>query len=160
MKSLVVFYSHDGSTKAVAGKIAAELKCPVEEIIGLKKRSGPIGWLTGGRDAMKAVPTEIKALESNFAEFDLVVIGTPIWADNVTPAVRALIEKNKNSLKSVAFFCTAGGGKGGKAFAEMESIAGKKPKATLELSAMEVKKWEVAPKINRFAEEITRAWAV
>ena len=156
MKSLVVFYSRDGSTKAVAQKIASELKCAAEEIIDLKNRRGPLGYMFAGRDAMKGKQTEIRGPESNPASFDLIAIGTPIWADALTPAVRTFISKNKGSLKNVAFFCVGGNGKGSSAFAEMESLAGKKPSAVLELSTEEVKKGEFADKLKSFGKEITR----
>ena len=53
MKTLVVLYSRTGTTKKVGEEIAAALKADVEEIIDTKKRSGPIGYVQAGRDAMK-----------------------------------------------------------------------------------------------------------
>lgn len=61
--------------------------------------------------------------------YDLVVVGTPIWAWTVSAPVRAYLSKNRDKLKKVAFFCT--GINRGTTFSEMEALCGKRPVATL-----------------------------
>ncbi|MFH1248895.1 MAG: NAD(P)H-dependent oxidoreductase [archaeon] len=85
MKTLVVYYSRTGTTKKVASEIASILKCGIEEIIDLKNRSGPIGWINAGRDGMKKILSDISRIKKNPADYDLVIIGTPIWGGNVSP---------------------------------------------------------------------------
>ena len=51
LKSLVVYYTRRGNARFVAETIAAEVGADVEEVIDLKKRSGILGYLSGGRDA-------------------------------------------------------------------------------------------------------------
>jgi flavodoxin len=138
MKTLVVFYSRDGHTKAVAQEIAKTLGADLEEIVDKKSRQGIIGWLLGGRDATKKRDTEIGPLKCDPAAYELVAIGTPIWAWNMAPAVRTYLTQNKGKVKSAAFFCTQGGSGGEKTFGYMEEILGLKPKATLELNAKEL----------------------
>jgi len=48
LKSLVVYYSRTGNARFVAETIAAEVGADVEEVLDLKKRSGPLGFLGGG----------------------------------------------------------------------------------------------------------------
>ena len=62
-------------------------------------------------------------------KYDLIIIGTPVWAWTTTPAIRTYLTQNKP--KKVAFFCTSGGSKG-KVFEDMEELS-KKPLATLDL---------------------------
>jgi len=57
---LVVFYSRSGNTKKVATDIASALGADLEEIVEKKNRQGNLGWLSGGRDAMKKAQTEIE----------------------------------------------------------------------------------------------------
>jgi flavodoxin len=125
MKILVAYYSKTGNTRKVALGIAQALKTDIDEIIDLKKRSGIIGWLIGGRDAMKERQTQITATK-NPEDYDLVIIGTPIWAWNSTPAIRTYITQFKDKLKKVVFFTTSGSTPPEKPVAYLEKLAGKK----------------------------------
>jgi len=129
-KILVVFYSRTGNTGKIGKKIAKILKADIDEIIDLKKRKGIVGWVISGKDSMQKEFTKIN-YNKDISNYDLVVIGTPIWAWTITPAVRTYLKNNKGKFGKVAFFCTCGGNKG-KSFQEMENIAGK-PICTLEL---------------------------
>jgi flavodoxin len=106
MKCLVVYYTRTGKTKFVAEAIAAQLGADLEEIVDLKKRGGAIGWINGGKDASRKSLTEIAPTQKAPADYDLVVIGTPIWAWAPTPAIRTYISKNSLSGKKVALFYT------------------------------------------------------
>ncbi len=59
MKSLVVYYTRTGNARFAAETIAAEIGADVEEVIDMKKRSGALGWLSGGKDARRGKETEI-----------------------------------------------------------------------------------------------------
>jgi flavodoxin len=106
MKCLVVYYTRTGKTKSVAEAIAAQLGADLEEIVDLKKREGKIGWIMSGKDASRKSTTEIAPAAKNPAEYDLVVIGTPIWAWSPTPAIRTYISQHNLSDKKVALFYT------------------------------------------------------
>jgi len=103
MKTLVVYYTRTGNTKFIAETIAGELGADLEEVIDLKKRKGILGFLKAGRDAMLGKETEI-AQKKNPAEYDLIIIGQPIWAGSPTPAIRTYLKKNDLSGKKVALF--------------------------------------------------------
>jgi Flavodoxins len=106
MKSLVVYYSRTGKTKFVAESIAAQLGADLEEVVDLKKRGGTLGWINSGKDASRKSLTEIAPTQKSIADYDLVVIGTPIWAWAPTPAFRTYISKNSLAGKKVALFYT------------------------------------------------------
>jgi len=72
MKALVVYYSRTNSTKKIAESVAKCLKADIDEIIDKKSRSGPIGFLTGGRDAMQKKETAIE-FEKSPEKYDLVI---------------------------------------------------------------------------------------
>ncbi|MCW3982796.1 MAG: NAD(P)H-dependent oxidoreductase [Candidatus Bathyarchaeota archaeon] len=108
MKSLVVYYTRTGTTRFVAQTIAAELGADLEEIVDLKKREGKLGWIIGGKDASQKKLTKIAPLKRSPADYDLLVIGTPIWAWAPTPAVRTYISQNDLTGKKVALFYTFG----------------------------------------------------
>jgi len=109
MKSLVLYYSRTGNTRRVAKKIASLLGAEEEEIKDVKKRSGFLGYVGAGIDALFSKPTQIAPLAHNVADFDLIVIGTPVWAGRMTPAVRTFLQRSELRGKKVALFCTTGG---------------------------------------------------
>ena len=145
MKTLVVFYSRTGTTKKVAEAIAQKTGADLEEIKDTANRSGAMGYVRSGRDAMRKKLTKLEPLLKNPADYDLVVIGTPIWGWNVSAPVRTYLTEQKEKFlpeadKKVAFFCTMGGSGDKNAFSEMEKIIGKEPVATLALTTKEVVK--------------------
>lgn len=77
MKTLLVYYSRSGHTAKIAQELADALECDIEEIIDTKNRSGIIGWLRSGRDAMNQSLTLLKDPVNDPADYDLLVIGTP-----------------------------------------------------------------------------------
>ncbi len=111
MKSLVVYYSRTGNAKFVAQTIATEIGADMEEIVDKKSRSGPVGWLSGGRDARKGAETEIAQTKKSAADYDLIIVGTPNWASRITPAVLTYLKKNSLAEKKVAAFIVQGGDK-------------------------------------------------
>ena len=113
MKALVVYYSRTGNTKFVAEKIAQELGADIEEVIDKKKRNGTIGWLSAGRDAMRRSQTEIAETNKKPSEYDLIVAGTPNWANNPSPAIRTYLSKYDLAGRKVATFCVTDGVSGG-----------------------------------------------
>ena len=106
MKALVVYYSRTGNTKQVAEMIAGELKADLEELVDKKGRRGLLGYLRSGRDAVRDKTTELKPLQRQSSDYDLIFVGTPVWASRPAPAVRAFLESQDLSGKKVALFCT------------------------------------------------------
>ena len=153
-KALVVYYSRTGMTRKVGEKIAAALQCDMEELIDTRNRSGAWGWLRGGGDATRSKQTAIRKIEKEPGVYDLVIIGTPVWAFTMTPAVRTYITEHWQCLKEVAFFCTMGGSGDARTFRKMEKLCGKKPAALLALKEQEVKAGAFDDRIKAFAAEL------
>lgn len=109
MKALVVYYSRTGITKSVAERIAGELAAEIEEVVDKKKRSGVFGFLSGGKDATIGNKTEIAETTKNPADFDLIVVGSPVWSSSPTPAIRTYLSKHDLGGKKVAAFYTSEG---------------------------------------------------
>lgn len=110
MKSVVAYYSKTGNTKFVAEKIANRLQADLCEIKDKKNRKGIWGFLTGSLDARREKLTEIETSRS-IEDYELVVVGSPVWFGKMTPATRTFIVNNNFSKKKVAFFLTLGGNK-------------------------------------------------
>ena len=147
MRVLVVYYSRSGVTRRAAGGIAAEFRragCEVvvEELRERVDRSGLLGWLRAGRDAWLGRSSELEPLRAEPASFDVVVLGTPVWAGRPTPAVRSFLARRAGELGRVAFFATHGGGGADRTLRMLEGLAGRAPAAVLSLRDRAVRKEE------------------
>jgi flavodoxin len=133
MNGLIVYFSRTGRTRKVAEAIQALTGFDMEEIKEAKGRSGPIGWLKSGMESTRKMLPQIEALQHDQASYDLVVIGTPIWASNMSSPVRAYVTKHGHDARSVALFCTGDGDNPEKAFVPLTELLGKEPIATMGL---------------------------
>ena len=107
MRKLVAYYSRTGNTKFVAEKIAEQLDADLC-VVDKKNRKGKLIFLTGGFAAMRKKLTEIE-LTNSVEDYDLVVVGSPVWAGKISPAIRTFLVTNDFSNKQVAYFVTLGG---------------------------------------------------
>jgi flavodoxin len=156
MKTLLVYYSRTGTTRKVAEQIAAAVDAEIEEIVDMTSRKGPLGYLAAGRDASLKKITSIRAIEKKPSKYDMIIIGSPVWAWTLTPAIRSFVHQNKPFLKGkrFAFFCTMGGSGDRQLFEQLEQLLEEKPLATLSLLTKEVVKDEHHEKIKEFVKKI------
>jgi len=138
MKILVAFYSKTGNTRRAGEDIAKGLNADIDEIIDLKDRKGIVGWLISGRDEMKGYQTEIRT-NLDPSQYDVVIVGTPVWAWGSTPAARAYVAKFKDKFKKVAVFSTSGSTPPEKPRLVLETILDKKVVAYTGWTAEEIK---------------------
>jgi len=132
MKALVVYYSRSGHTRQVAELLAQKMSADLQELIDRNARKGLVGWLKSGRDAIKEKETELAPLDHSPENYDLVVVGTPVWAGHPAPAVRTFLGKHDLGGKRVAFFCTMNARGGEETFAIMKGLlSGEEPAGTL-----------------------------
>lgn len=159
MKVLVVYYSRTGTTKKLAQKLSVELGADIEEIIDRKNRSGLIGWLFGGRDGMRRIPTDIDPIKNNPENYDVVLIGGPLWGfKGVAPASRTYLLQNKDKIKQVAFFMTrAGKQSSDPALNDLKEVYGKPVLGTLDIMQKDLESPETTEQIASFVKTIKNA---
>ena len=119
MKAVIAYYSKSGNTKFVAEKIADRLHADLCEIIDKKNRKGIWGFLKGSLDARREKLTDIE-ISKPIDEYEMVVVGSPVWFGKMTPATRTFIVKNDFTNKKVTFFLTLGGSNSEKAMTNMK----------------------------------------
>lgn len=157
MRSLVVYYSRTGNTRLVAEKIAQDLDADIEEIIDKKDRGGIIGFIKGGLDAGRKKDTEIEEPENDPADYDLVVVGTPVWAATVCPAIRTWLQRYGKTLKDVGFFLTTGGSGVEKTFNQMAQVGKTTPHETVAITVSEINKDAWKSPTDEFVDELVAA---
>ena len=153
MDSIVVFYSRTGNTAYIAQKIKQNLECDIEKIEDNKKRSGTFGYLESGFEAFREKNTELKKIRHDPSDYDIIILGTPVWAGKPSVPIRTYIEKYKQKFEDIALFCTFGGIKG-KTIEIMTKLIKRKPKATLGIKAMNIKNEIAKKKIKKFSNKI------
>lgn len=156
MKILIAYYSRTETSKKVAEVLAKKLGADIEEIKDHKDRFGVIGYARAGRDAMRKAKTKIEDLRHNPSEYDLVILGTPVWAWTITPALRTYIDEQKEKFNKVAVLMTQGAEppKQESIFSEIEELCGKKSQANLHLSTSEVKKEKILNQVDKFISKL------
>ncbi|MDH3731856.1 MAG: hypothetical protein OES13_12170 [Acidimicrobiia bacterium] len=155
MKTLIVYYSRTGLTKKVAEATAADLAADIVRIEDSADRTGALGYLRAGLDALLGRSGSIRPAETDPADYDLVILGSPVWAGRLSTPVRTYIAENKTALKHVAFFCTEGAAGAARVFKEMQELSGRHPVATLEVTGANLKSGDHVGKVGTFTRHIT-----
>ena len=154
MKVLVVVYSRSGRTLSLAERIAQELGADLEVIRDRTNRRGLLGFLRSGYVALRGRTPPVEETTYDPRAYDLVIVGTPIWAGRISSPIRTYLSRTTGSFKRVAFFCTSEGGGHRGAFAEMARIAAAEPLATLELSSSQMNRGEGSKAIQDFVSKL------
>ncbi len=154
MKALIVYYSRSGTTRMLATAISHTLHCDIEEIRDTRSRRGILGYVQSLIEAFLRRPSTIESAERDPGSYDLVIIGTPVWAGSMSSPVRSYLMANKARLREAAFFCTLGGRGSESAFAQMRELAGKVPCARCAVTASAVRSGRYGADVARFAKEL------
>lgn len=151
---LVVFYSRTGTTRTVADAIRRELRCDIDRIFDLTPRDGVRGYLRAGFDAFFHRPARLQSMNTDPRDYDLVVVGTPVWNASVSAPVRTYLEENADRFKRVAFFLTHGGSSATRVLRQMEEACGHPAAVTLVLRADEVRRGACDARVRTFASAL------
>ena len=152
-KTLVVYYSRSGNTRMVAEAISKRLGCDLEEITEPKNRGGLLGYMGAGSEGRKESITEINPTKRDLANYNIVIVGTPIWAWNISSPIRSYLTLNKGKFPDVAFYVTLDG-RPGDSLKNMETLVGKTPLTSELFYSSEIKKGGIQDKVENFSDKI------
>jgi flavodoxin len=88
------------------------------------------------------------------ADYDLVVLGTPIWMFNLSSPMRSYIRQTQGHFRKLALFCTCDGAGQSKVLADMQALCDKVPVATPGLTSSELHDRFHQERRDRFLEQI------
>lgn len=122
MKALVVYYSLQGNTKFIADTIAKAIETDILELKPIKTipKKGFLRYLIGGKQAWKKEKPELVPFDKDPNDYDLIFIGTPVWAWTYSAPCHTFFSTTNIKNKKIAFFCCHAGDKG-KTFIDMEN---------------------------------------
>lgn len=121
-KILVVFYSRGGRTRSVARQLAEMLGADVEELVAAGKRTGRLGLLRCVVEALAEIRPRISAIRREPSAYDIVVVGSPVWAARVSSPVRTYLCRYASVMPRVALFCTMGSSGAEQCLGEMGAL--------------------------------------
>ncbi|MFW9948004.1 MAG: flavodoxin family protein [Candidatus Odinarchaeota archaeon] len=108
---LVVYYSLTGNTKFIAEHISNALNADIEEVKPIKELNPESGskYFWGGMKAKMKTKPKLNDLIHNPLEYDLIIIGTPVWAWTLSPPIRSYCSEFELKDKNVALWTCSGG---------------------------------------------------
>ncbi|MDR1904817.1 MAG: NAD(P)H-dependent oxidoreductase [Treponema sp.] len=114
MKTAVIYFSYEGNCRLIAEQIQ---EIAHAELLDLhlqeeKQRKGLAKYVWGGRQVMLNQKPSLKPYTFDSASYELIIIGTPVWAGSPAPALDTFLEQTRIIGKQVALFCCCAGGKG------------------------------------------------
>ncbi len=118
LKKLVIFYSFEGNTRFIAEGIKDITGADLLELKPKKDMNakGFMKYVWGGTQVMMGKKPELVNFDKNLNDYDMLFIGTPIWASKYAPAINSFLDKIPVKGKKVALYCCHAGGGNGKAF--------------------------------------------
>jgi len=110
MSVCIIFHSETGTTRAVAQRLAAATDGDLVEVRDLAGYSKVGMYLKGAPRALRSELAAIEPALIDVSGYDIVVIGSPVWAGNPTPAINAAVAALQGiEGKAAVVFCTSHG---------------------------------------------------
>lgn len=131
---LVIYYSRSGNTARVGHELAQRLgadELAIEDLRG----DGRVSVWRATLDRLLGTLPPIADPAVPLENYDLVVLGTPVWGGRPASPVRRFLHDHGARLPATAFFCTMGGKGAESTFGEMQARLGKPPRATCAIDA-------------------------
>jgi flavodoxin len=153
-KTLVAYYSRSGHTQRIAEMLAKRLGADVEAIQDGSQRSGPGGFLRSAVEALFGMEPELQPIQHPPKDYDLVLVGTPVWFGHVSSPVRRYLRDHRDEIRRAAFFCTQGGRSAQHAFTDMGQVLARQPEGTLSLGDWDIEHDGCGPALDGFAQKL------
>ena len=149
-RQLVLYYSENGSTKAVAEELQKQLGADIEAIEVVEPYSGDFQATIerSSKERESGQTPALKALQSNIADYDTIFLGYPIWFGTYAMPIATLVKEQDFEGKTIIPFCSFGSGGLNTSTADLEKAL---PKANI-LKGYGVR----AARVGKAAKELDR----
>ncbi|WP_067049161.1 metalloregulator ArsR/SmtB family transcription factor [Methanofollis ethanolicus] len=110
LNACVVYYSYTGVTRNVARQIQSACSCDLVEVKTQKDYSTFTAYTTGVLRSRKGACDPIVPEEIDVSPYDLLIIGTPVWAWKPAPPINAAVKalSGCEGKKAVVFVTCCG----------------------------------------------------
>lgn len=123
--SVMIFYSWSGNTKAIAERIHQKVGGDMVELELVKPYSANYNTCIdeAKRDQEQGARPELKTKIANMDQYDVVYLGYPNWWASIPMPIATLLESYDFSGKTIAPFCSHGGGRLGQSITDIAKLA-------------------------------------
>ena len=156
MKTLIVYYSRDGSTKKAAIALAKELSADIEEVGPVARYGGFLGYFRAATDSLRGNLPAIGPAQHSPRNYALTIVAAPLWAGHAATPIRTYLNEHKGELQTLATVITRGGSSPDKAFAEIRELSGLQPVAELSLLDKEIADGSFKSQVSGFCAALDR----
>ncbi len=130
IKSLVTFFSAEGTTKKVAERLAEAIGADLFEIVPEKPyTAADIKWMNPvarcNREMLGKKDVPVAGRVENMDDYETVFVGFPIWYGCAPNVVNTFLKGYDLSGKKIAAFATSGGSGIGRTAQKLQPYAGK-----------------------------------
>ena len=108
-KLLIIYYSwSNGNTERIAKMLQSETDSDILKIDTVVPYSGSYDDVVnqGQNEVQRGYEPEIKPLDINIADYDVIAVGTPTWWYTMAPAVKTFLHQQNFTGKTVVPFMT------------------------------------------------------
>ena len=152
-KTLVLYYSENGTTKTVAEELQKQLDADIEAVEAVEAYTGDFQATIqrGNKERESGQWPAIKPLKK-IADYDVVFLGYPIWFGTYANPMVTLIKEQDFAGKTIVPFCTFGSGGLNTSSADLKKAL---PKAKIEkgYGVRTARVAKAAKELNRFLIE-------
>ena len=106
-KTLILYYSRSGNTRAACEALQKEIGADIREIKDLNSRDKGFGMIAGMVKTILGMQTDIEPATVDFAPYNRIIISAPIWAAKFGLAMRTFVERSSFAEKDVIIFITS-----------------------------------------------------
>jgi len=129
-------------------------KGDVELITESVNRKGIVGWLKTGSSNSKREVGQIGETMYDPADYDLVILASPIWAGTVSSPMRGYLTENREKLNRTAVFLSNDSGVVENAFLEIRGLLTNPPLVEGSLQRSKIKS-EFESTVNTFIVDVS-----
>ncbi len=105
-KTLILYYSLTGNTRAGCEALQKKLDATIVEIKDLRKRSGKWGFFKTAFGSLFGRHTKIEPEKIDLTGYQNIILGSPIWTGKLSMAIRTVIDRNRFDGKKVLLYTT------------------------------------------------------
>jgi flavodoxin len=158
MRTVIIYHSDSGNTQTVAEYLARQTGADLIRVRSTFPYTPLSRGVTGVRRALSGTPDPIEHTEIDVAEYDCVVVGSPVWAGHPTPVINGAVDRLRNcqGKAAVAFVtcCLVSGGAAGILSKRLEA-RGMQVKGSMVVHGSQVTDYT---SLNRLVTIINRPW--
>jgi menaquinone-dependent protoporphyrinogen IX oxidase len=155
LRTLIIYYSRTGTTATIARALADRLDSDTREISCDRYTGGIIRYLLAGYDSVRGNLPEIEMAEVAAEQYDLVLIGTPIWTSHPALPIRTFLDRKPELPARVAVFLTHGGHSPAQTcIDELAELLPVPIEAKLTFNSAQVSGGKFADDVSEFASEL------